>query len=528
MPAPSSFLLAPIPSPMFLSDSARHQTPPQAIVRTSLGELSGVRLAGSDGQAAVNVYKGIPYAAPPVGALRWRPPQPVAPWTGVRSADEFAPDCPQSGAEPTRARQRAEDCLYLNIWTPADANADAAAGSLPVMVWIHGGSFVAGSGSDPRTDGAALAREGAVIVTLNYRVGLFGFLAHPALSAESEEGASGNYGLLDQLCALRWVRDHIAAFGGDPARVTLFGNSAGSASIALLLASPLARGLFEQAILQSPGTGRPLASLSEAEAAGQSLGEDIEALRALDGDDLLSRTGTFAPPLRSLSAARVLRPIVDGHVLLEDERSAWQSGALRALPLLIGGNSDEGSSLTAHWPIHTLPAYRKLLAVDFGRAADAVAKHYPARDDTEVRARVAELFADTQFNAGVRGLARTMARLGGPTWRYLFTRRQRNREDGPHHTDEIASVFGNLEAQSGADPSEPVDPADAALSAALRKAWVSFATHGDPNHPGLGAKWPRHDALQDRYMTFGDKVRVDTGWRAEQLDFLDRLPSSLH
>ncbi len=506
---------------MFRSDPTRPENSPPAVVRTASGVLVGARLAAPADQQAVDVYKGIPYAAPPVGALRWRPPRPPVPWSGVRSAVEFAADCPQPGAEPTRAPRRAEDCLYLNVWTPAGA----AAASLPVMVWIHGGSFVAGSGSDPRSDGAALAREGAVIVTLNYRVGLFGFLAHPALSAESQEGTSGNYGLLDQLCAMRWVRDNIAVFGGDPARVTLFGNSAGSASIALLLASPLAKGLFQQVILQSPGTGRPLASLEQGQAAGQVLGDDIEALRALGSGELLGRTAAFAPPVRSLSAPRVLRPIVDGHVLREDERSAWQHGALQVLPLLIGGNTDEGSSLTARWPIDTLPAYRKLLAIDFGAAADAVAMEYRAKDDGEVRARVAELFADTQFNAGVRDLARTMEHLGGPTWRYLFTRRSRARDDGPHHADEIASVFGNLESLPGADPSEPVDPADAALSAALRKAWVAFAAKGDPNHAGLGMAWPRHAPPQERYMQFGDTVRVEAGWRAEQLDFLDSLRS---
>jgi para-nitrobenzyl esterase len=225
---------------------------PPVIVATLEGPVRGITLPLRRGKA-VNVFKGIPYAAPPVGPLRWRPPQPVTPWPDVREALQFGSDLPQGPDPRLRAPAQSEDCLYLNVWAPAGA----APGSLPVMVWIHGGGFVGGSGSDLRSDGALMAHRNVVVVSFNYRAGLFGFLAHPALSRESEHGVSGNYGLLDQIAALQWVRRNIAAFGGDPQRVTAFGVSAGSASISLLLASPMGKGLFQQAILQSPGAARP-------------------------------------------------------------------------------------------------------------------------------------------------------------------------------------------------------------------------------------------------------------------------------
>ncbi len=216
------------------------------VVNTGRGPVRGriVHVA----REAVHVFQGIPYAAPPVGPLRWRPPAPAAAWSGTRDASVFGPDSPQAANARLRGAGMSEDCLHVNVWAPAAA----AAGSLPVMVWIHGGGFAGGSGSDVRSDGSLLASQGVVVVSFNYRAGLFGFLAHPALSRESPDGVSGNYGLLDQLAALRWVRDNIAAFGGDASRVTVFGVSAGSASISLLLTSERARGLFQQAILHSP------------------------------------------------------------------------------------------------------------------------------------------------------------------------------------------------------------------------------------------------------------------------------------
>lgn len=483
---------------------------PDLEIATPLGKL-----AGTLANPAVRVFRGIPYAAPPVGPLRWRPPEPCAPWTGVRDATRWSSDCPQTGGVGSRAPGQSEDCLYLNIWTPVGAKP----GLLPVMVWIHGGSFVAGSGSEARLDGAALARDGVVVVSINYRVGLFGFLAHPQLTAESAHGSSGNYGLMDQAMALRWVRANIAAFGGDPARVTAFGVSAGSASISLLLVSALGRGLFDRAILQSPGAARRLASLAGAEAAGSRLGDDIDALRRLDGREVLARTSLLAPAVRGLTTPRVLRPIRDGWVIREDERPAFKAGRLHAMPILVGTNLDEGTEATANWPIATVAQYHELLQASFGSAWPEALRLYPAASENEVRERVADLFGDTQFNYGARLLAQSMVRRGAPAWRYLFTRRRAHRGDGPHHGQEVHYVFGNLDAPyPGELPRH--DAVDDALSLAMRRAWVEFARSGDPNGPGAPA-WTFCDPSADSALEFGDAVTPRAGWRRAQLDFLD-------
>ncbi len=479
-----------------------------------LATPSGMLVGEVDVAAGVRVFRGIRYAEAPVGPLRWRPPVPVAPWRGERDARVFGNDCPQSAQKPSRAPAQSEDCLFLNVWAPLEP----AATRLPVMVWLHGGSFVGGSGADARCDGAALARRGVVLVTLNYRVGLFGFLAHPALSAESEEGISGNYGLLDQLCALRWVRDHIGAFGGDASNVTLFGVSAGSASASLLLTSPLARGLFHKTILQSPGAARPLASLRDAAQAGAQLGEDIAALRALDAATLLGKTSVLVPRTRGLTTPRMLRPIRDGWVLCEDERPAFQAGRLHAMPLLVGSNSDEGSSLTATWPLQSVADYEAVVQRDFGDAVEKVHALYPAPADAMARPRVAEMFADTQFNYGARLLAQSMARMGQPTWRYVFTRRRPGQVDGPHHGDEVRHVMGTLATLEPAAH----DAVDAALSDCIGAAWVAFAAHGDPQVTG-GPRWPAYDVASDPYLELAGAPQPGQGWRRAQLEFLEHL-----
>ncbi|MBC7469994.1 MAG: carboxylesterase family protein, partial [Ramlibacter sp.] len=335
------------------TESTPGEAPPaQVVVTTSEGAVQGATLPLRRGKA-VNVFKGIPYAAPPVGPLRWKPPQPAAPWKNVRPALDFGPDLPQTPNPRLRAPAQSEDCLYLNVWTPDGA----APGSLPVMVWIHGGGFVGGSGSDLLSDGALMAHRNVVVVGFNYRAGLFGFLAHPGLSRESPNHVSGNYGLLDQIAALHWVQRNIVAFGGDPQRVTAFGVSAGSASISLLLASPMGKGLFQQAILQSAGAARPLATLAEAEQAGTALGDDIDALRALPAQALFENTSLLSPRVRGLTTPRLLRPIRDGWLLPEDERQVFKAHRLHAMPLLVGSNADEGSLLTRAWPIDSVASY---------------------------------------------------------------------------------------------------------------------------------------------------------------------------
>lgn len=477
---------------------------PQA--RCGLGLLEGLALPAADDRPhPVHAFLGIPYAQAPVGDLRWRAPQPATGWDGVRTATAFGPDSPQAPDPALRGAGHSEDCLHLNVWAPADA----APGSLPVMVWVHGGGFAGGAGSDVNCDGAALAAQGVVVVTFNYRVGLFGFLAHPDLRAESEHGVAGNYGLLDQLMALRWVQAHIAAFGGDARRVTAFGYSAGSASLSLLLTSPLSRGLFSQCILQSPGAGRPLADLPTALAAGAQLGADIEALRQLPSAEVFARTGLLQPKVRGLTTPRVLRPILDGWVVPGDERAALQAGRLQPMPLLVGSNFDEGSLLTKAWPVKTRDDWREMAQANFGAMAQEAMALYPADDDTEARPAVAAMFADTQFNYGTRLLARAMAATGQPTWRYLFTRRRAGQADGPHHGDEVAYVFGNR-------------PDDALVCHTMRDAWLRFARTG---HPGGGVlpAWPPAGADADPAMVFGDLPAPGSRWRQPQLDFLERF-----
>lgn len=487
-----------------------------SVLDAACGRVQGVACTLDDlGEPAapVHAWLGIPYAQAPVGPLRWHAPVPLAPWAGVHDATRFAPDTVQAPGVHLRAGRQSEDALAINIWAPAQRPARG----LPVMVWFHGGGFTGGSGSDRRCDGAALARRGVVVVSFNYRSGVFGFLAHPELCREDDRGCAGNYGLLDQLQALRWVRDHIAAFGGDPRRVTVFGVSAGSASIALLLTSPLASGLFHRAILHSPGAGRPLATLDEATAAGAGLGLSLAELRALPAAQVQALTSRLNPAMRALTRPRVLRPIVDGHVLPRQELDALQTGQFETMPLIVGSNRDEGSLLTASWPVDSLAAYRVLMADNFGDAQSEAMRHYPAASDAQARPAVAAAFADTQFNLGVRLLARAAARRGPDVWRYLFMRRRPGQAQGPHHGEEVAYVFDNLRACWGAVP----DLACRSVAAAMGQAWVDFAGGHDPAPAGADRPWSRFDIARDNHFVFDAPLAVGAHWRRDALDFLE-------
>ncbi len=482
-----------------------------AIVETQYGKISG-----HDG--AVRIFKGIPFAAPPVGTLRWRPPQAATPWAGTRDALEFGFDCPQIPLpeEPSAAPGKSEDCLTINVWTPARSDNER----LPVMVYIFGGGFVAGSGADIRCDGTALAKKGVVVITLNYRVGIFGFLAHPALNAESGIGTSGNYGLMDQIAALEWIQHNIAAFGGDPARVTLFGVSAGSASIVQLMACEAAHGLFHGVILESAGAFRPLCPLDEAEAQGALLGNDLASLRALSADAIFARTKEIVPQVRALTKPRALRPILDGVLLKDNDRDAFKAGRIAKVPTIVGSNTDEGSIFVGAWPVETLAKYRTLVEQNFGAMTDEALALYPAARDEDGRAATAALFADTQFNFGTRGIAQAMIEHQPKTYRYLFTKRGRFTQRPPDHGLEVAYVFGNLDAWPDRMPM-PYDKSDRALSDAMMDAWVTFAATGDPNGADTPV-WAPYDAARDNYLEFGDMVRAGKGWRTKYLDFLER------
>jgi para-nitrobenzyl esterase len=491
----------------------------------SLSIEGGALAIPEPGAGGVRVYKGIRYAAPPLGALRWRQPQPVPTWTGVRPSNAFGPNSLQGvvwGDIDPYAAGVSEDCLYLNVWTPA-APGDAA--RLSTMVWIHGGGFVAGSGAEPRYDGARLAARGIVVVTLNHRLNALGFLAHPELTAESDHLASGNYGFLDLVAALGWVRRNIAAFGGDPAEVTIAGESAGSIAASALMASPLAKGLFTRAIGESgalfASPTRAPRSLAQAEVAGLAFmrragAKSLAELRALPADAILA-----AAPGEGFG------PIVDGWFLPRKPAEIFAAGEQSDVPLMAGWNKDEGFNFT---PLQgagaKLPFADHAQAMFGERAADAL-KHCPG-GSTETEAAAA-------------------AALGGdlaiihPTWAWIEAQKQSGRADifrfrfdrapltpqgwfgersshdaGAFHAGEILYVFDNLHAFPWL-----IDDADRALATLTSSYWINFVRSGDPNGPGL-PHWPSYRGAGSPVMALDAPAKAGPEeWRERHM-FLKR------
>ena len=375
------------------------------------------------------------------------------------------------------------------------------------MVWFEGGGFMTVSASNARIDGAPLARRGVILVTVAYRVNIFGFLAHPLLTAESDHHASSNYGLLDQLAALAWIRENIGAFGGDAGRITLFGVSAGSASIALLLTSPLARGLFDQVILHSPGALRPLCSLADAEAAGSVAGTDLAAMRALPAAALMDVIPKIVPKVRGLTTPRILRPIHDGYVVPLQESEAYETGAFMHVPMIVGSTFNEGGWAVADLPISTVGEYEAYMHANFGDATGEALALYRATSDTDVKLRLAEVFGDSQFTYGARGVARASARYQPNTFRYLF------RAGASNHGDDTPYVFGTLPPDATND--------DRVTSELQMTAWTRFAATGNPNGPGV-PDWPPFNADDDAYLEIHGSPRVGNHWHSAGLDFIDR------
>jgi len=496
----------------------------ETIVKTEAGLVAG---SGT----AIRVYKGIPFAAPPVGELRWKPPQPVKPWPGVLVAKNPSPVCPQSDRYHLGAQS--EDCLKLNIWTSARSAGD----KLPVMVWIHGGSFQVGATSQTVYDGEALAAQGVVLVTIEYRLGIFGFLSHPSLSAESPHGVSGNYGLLDMVAALGWVKRNIAAFGGDPGNVTIFGESAGGAAVFLLLVMPQADGLFHKAISESGGIILPVPLKNEVdgiiplEKQGEKLGIDVSVLRKMSTAEVLSLA-----PWRNAgvgSGHRILwSPVVDGWVLPDETSRLLQTGRFHKVPFLAGTNADEGTLFNP--PVKDLASFRNY-AQSLGVPADAALSHYPASNDGEAHGAAAKLGGDVQFLLGTRTVLREMAKANPKTFQYYFTRVTgvgRQLGWGSFHTQEIALVFGNLpDSYFGAEPSslfgdlgvkvDTYDDVDAALSRTMSAQWVQFAKTGDPNGQGL-PRWPRFNCDREAYLELGDRIVQVERLRKKQVEFLNK------
>jgi len=495
-------------------------------VRIDSGQVSGAA-AGDDG--AVRVYKGIPFAAPPVGELRWKPPQPVKAWEGVRACTEFGPWCPQPKAIMGRETgKQSEDCLYLNVWTPARKSDE----KLPVMVWIHGGGCTTGSGASAFYDGEALARQGVVLVTINYRLGPFGFFAHPALSKESERGVSGNYGMLDQIEALRWVKRNIAAFGGNPECVTIFGESAGSASVSRLMVSPPAAGLFHRVIAESGGVhGRnrhlkeqagnlePMEKVGEEIAA--KLGCDKEAsplaaLRAKSAEDVLAASD---PSQGLFGKGTKFGWIVDGWLLPDDPDKLFAAGKQCKVPLMLGTNADEGTVFLKQLPIKRVMGYEMTVRNLFRDNAPEMLRLFPAAGDDDVPGALNRLTTATSFVWPARSMARAMEKAGGKAYLYHFTRVSpvvRERGVGAAHASEIPYVFNHAATLPGAEEK------DRDLAKVMSACWTRFAKTSDPNGPGL-PKWPAYAAASDEYIEFGNAVEVKAGLYREACDLLDKL-----
>lgn len=491
------------------------------------GKVAGLHLTGRN---KVDVFKGIPYAAPPVGDLRWRPPQPVEPWEGVRECVEYGPACPQpstwgAAAKARRVDAMSEDCLYLNVWRPSDTGN----GGLPVMVWIHGGAFRRGAGS--LYDAEELASQGVVVVTINYRLGPFGFLAHPALSEESGEGVSGNYGLLDQIAALQWVHDNIAAFGGAPGNVTIFGESAGSMSVGCLLVSPLARGLFHRAIMESgipwqldllrgdssnsataEEKGMELASRLDVPGAGS---EAAAALRAVDAETLLERAFSAEDGLMPYT------PAVDGYLLKDQPLKLLRAGEFTPVPLMVGSNQDEGNLflLAERWRHEsTEEEYTELAETYFGDWADDVLALYPPVAG-EMKEQLNRLFSDYFTFTPSRMTVRAVSEQVADTYFYYFTRTPNSilgRVLGAFHGAELAYVFGDLRGAPA------WSPADRRLSRAMQAYWVRFAATGNPNGGG-DISWPAYDAQSDQILELGKSISVHDHLLREQADLLEQI-----
>ncbi len=494
-----------------------------AEVKIESGALSG---AASDG---VLSFKGVPFAAPPVGALRWRAPQPAAAWAGVRPATEYGHDCMQlpfpSDAAPLGTKPD-EDCLVVNVWRPAESTGR----KLPVMVWIYGGGFVNGGSSPAVYDGSQFARRGIVFVSFNYRLGRFGFFAHPELTRENADGGLlGNYGYMDQIAALKWVRRNIAAFGGDASNVTVFGESAGGGSVHMLLTSPLAKGLFAKAVIESGGGrgsfgGR---TVQDAEPIGVALArangiqsdgpEGLAALRALPPEKIVAGLN-----MASMGAAAQTYgggPLLDGRIVVENPDQAYRGGRNARVPVMIGANSADIGFASARTMDDLLSP--------FGANRERARAVYDPANSGDVRAVGARIAMDRTMEEPARFTAAEFARQGLPSYEYRFSYvadSMRRQWPGAPHATEIPYVFDTVAAKYGKD----LTPADEATARAANAYWANFAETGDPNGPGL-PPWPRYATASDGIMDFtpdGPKGGPDP-WKA-RLDLTAAVADARH
>jgi para-nitrobenzyl esterase len=491
------------------------------VIQLDSGPISGKIEDG------VRIFLGVPYAAPPVGALRWKPPQGVASWTQVRNCTAFGPCCPQPKQQDTG--QFSEDCLYLNVWTTAE-NPDA---KLPVMVWIHGGGFNFGCTSLPEYNGPSLAKRGVVVVTVNYRLGPLGFLVHPFLARESVHDVSGNYGLLDQIAALKWVHKNIAAFGGDPDRVTIFGQSAGSRSLTLLMISPLSAGLFHRAIAESggpiigseylnPAFNGNMANVSKmgrelASRLGCDKAEDVpaamrgkSALEVLEAAD--SKTDIFD------DGGLFFAPVFDDWVLPKNPLAAYSGGKQHDVPIIVGSTRNEGNIYLTNEADLSVEKYRAFLKSRFAGHYAKAFEMFPAHKANEVAPALDRLLTVAANAQPARLVAQSMARMKSKAYLYQFTRLPDTamaRKLGVHHGVELAFVFGNMNKSDG------YDDTDIGLSNAMMDYWVNFAKTGNPNGPGL-ADWPAYNGKSDVNLEFSNVIHTNKHLFKKECDFISR------
>jgi len=509
-----------------LASAALAAEPAKIQVKIDSGIVEGT--VNSD--SSVRIFRGIPFAAPPVGDLRWRPPQPVQPWSGVRKAVDFGPRCVQAkvfGDIVFRSSEMSEDCLSVTVWTPAKSDAE----KLPVYVWFYGGGFAAGAGDEARYDGESFAKHGIVVVNVNYRLGVFGFLAHPELTKESPHHASGNYGLLDQVAGLEWVQRNIAAFGGDPHKVTIGGESAGSLSVSALMASPISRDLFQQAIGESGAFfgltgGRGQMSLAQAEKQGEDFaasagGKNLAGLRSMSSDDLLREAGKKENGFG-------FWPIVDGYFLPSDVAAIYAQGKQSQVPLLAGWNADEirmAVLMAKEKP--TAKTFAEQLRKQFGPRADAAMKVYAASTDEEALRSAGDLASDQFIVYGTWKWIDVQASTGKPVYRYEFDRTVPIPEAmkstglktfGSPHASELEYVFTMLDSKKA-----DWQPDDYQVAKTMNAYWANFIKTGDPNGAGL-AKWPQFGQTHE-VMHLSVECQAEPEQHRDRYLFLESAPA---
>lgn len=486
-------------------------------VSIETGKVSGIPSAKD---ASITVYKGIPFAAPPVGKLRWKAPQPATSWDDVRVCDKFGSAAIQPG---NRSGNKSEDCLYLNVWTPEQPTSE----KLPVMVWIHGGGLRTGSGHKDGYDGTQFAKRGVVLVTINYRLGALGYFAHPELSDESPNGVSGNYGFLDQIAALKWVQKNIDSFGGDPSNVTIFGESAGGTSVYVLTASPLAKGLFHRAILQSPWLDPnifvPLKSIaSEESEKPKSEPKSVERLGQVAAELLVSGSDQVSQ-LREMSAEDIQSELkvrnivsVDGHFMPKYPELIFAEGSHNQVPTIAGTNRDEGTMFAGGAQFKSIEQFEAEQRDRFAEHADEILELYRVTEPSKIRKSVVQMITDGWFVQPTRQYIRGVAGNGGKAWMYHFQRVSPTWPMlGAAHAAEIGFVFNTL-------PKNKMKGADAKIADAMISYWVQFAKSGDPNAADLH-EWPAYNLEDDQHLVIDAELTLDSGLRQQACDVLDSI-----